>query len=378
MVGGGVKCWGSNVAGQGGRGFLGSSGATALPAVGLSGVTNIAAQLSSTCAVVAGGKVECWGDNYDGQLGNGKYDNEIEHILNPAIPLNYEPGKAYEPTPVEVIGPGNVPLTGAVRVDMGDAHACALIGNGDVYCWGNADSGRLGNGAYGGRYLTAQRVLTPYGPLTGAVSLSVGSFHSCVTTNVGTVWCWGANNGGQLGIGYVTKQNEDMPLAQPVQWLSWGGSGYLAYTWAVSAAQGSTCSIGMAQGGNVIRCWGASPDGQLGFNPGISNVEFATDQTVNLANPVAISAGIAHYCATNDIGQALCWGLGMSGQLGAGLVNQWSPQLVGGNGIGGVMQTALSPDHSCARRHDGAVFCWGSDMLGKSGGGGVGPTHIPT
>ncbi len=126
---GGVKCWGSNGSGQLGNGTTNAS-AVAVDVTGLSaGIIAIAVGRSGSpflayhaCALTSVGAVECWGENYHGQLGNGTTTKSS--------------------TPVNVSGLAG----GVVAITVGGDHSCALMSSGGVACWGNNDNGRLGNG----------------------------------------------------------------------------------------------------------------------------------------------------------------------------------------------------------------------------------------
>jgi alpha-tubulin suppressor-like RCC1 family protein len=121
---GGVQCWGYNWEGELGAGWKGNPVPGALPVVGLSqGVTWIAADGDHTCAVTAAGGVQCWGDNAYGALGG----NATPH------------GNA---TPVDVPA---LP-SGVASVDAGRWHVCALMGTGEVRCWGYNRYRQLGDG----------------------------------------------------------------------------------------------------------------------------------------------------------------------------------------------------------------------------------------
>jgi alpha-tubulin suppressor-like RCC1 family protein len=126
---GSATCWGHNLYGQLGDGTTTQSTAP-ITVSGLStGVVQISAAESHTCAVTAAGSVKCWGWNASfGQLGDGTYTNRY--------------------SPVQVTGL----TTGAARVSAGSHHTCALLANGTAKCWGcNNGRGQLGDGTTTGR-----------------------------------------------------------------------------------------------------------------------------------------------------------------------------------------------------------------------------------
>jgi alpha-tubulin suppressor-like RCC1 family protein len=174
IVGSGVDCWGSDVYGQLGvdMPLLGVS-RVALPVVSLGGAVNtLALGGAHTCAVISGGVVQCWGNNsFGGQLGdNTKTDRR---------------------TPVNVAN-----LTSSVMaITAGAAHTCALTTGGGAMCWGNNNSGQLGDNSMV-EHLTPADVL---GLTSGLSSIAAGESHTCALTNAGGVKCWGFNGYGQLG-----------------------------------------------------------------------------------------------------------------------------------------------------------------------------------
>jgi hypothetical protein len=121
-TGGAVQCWGFNSAGDLGNG-TNAMATTPVQVTGLSsGVQGVDAGGHHACAVTTGGAVQCWGDNYFGQLGNGTTTESL--------------------TPVQVTG-----LTSGVQaVAAGSWHSCALTTGGAVQCWGNNYDGQLGTG----------------------------------------------------------------------------------------------------------------------------------------------------------------------------------------------------------------------------------------
>jgi len=181
VVNGGVKCWGYNDEGQLGNGDTSlTKSNTPVQVTGLtSGVTAVSSGYDHTCAVVNGG-VKCWGNNSQGQLGNG--DTSL----------------AKSNTPVQITS-----LTSGVTVvGGGEYHTCAVV-NGGVKCWGNNYLGQLGNGDTS---LTQSNTPVQVTGLTsGVTAVGSGYDHTCAVLN-GGVKCWGYNYYGQLGSGYTATE----------------------------------------------------------------------------------------------------------------------------------------------------------------------------
>ncbi len=130
-----------------------------------------------TCALTAVGRVQCWGRNFSGQLGDGSTTGTS--------------------TSVTVSG-----LTDVVSISAGRYHTCAVINDGHVQCWGSNAEGQLGDGST----IDTSTAVTVSG-LSDAVSVSAGGEsggHTCVVTSGGRVQCWGNNDSGQLGDGSGT------------------------------------------------------------------------------------------------------------------------------------------------------------------------------
>jgi alpha-tubulin suppressor-like RCC1 family protein len=194
-----------------------------VPVTGLtSGVTAVSVGDLFSCALTAGGGVECWGSNNQGQLGNNSTtDSSI---------------------PVQVTG-----LTsGVTAVSAGGAFACALAMGGGVVCWGG---GELGNGSTTSSPVPVQVT----GLTSGVTAVSAGYYSVCALTAGGNVQCWGEDaNKGQLG------NNSTAGSTVPVQ-----VTGLTSGVTAVSVGWSSACAV-IAGGG--IDCWGDNSGGQLGNN----------------------------------------------------------------------------------------------------------------
>ncbi|MBI3558058.1 MAG: putative Ig domain-containing protein [Deltaproteobacteria bacterium] len=163
-----VACWGHNTFGQ-----LGTKGAPsqefplAIASLGNGRVLHIAAAGKHTCALIADGSVECWGQSMDADA------------------------KKSDLVPTAVAG-----IKGATSIAVGRSHACAVVGDhDDVKCWGANNLGQLGTGSTG-KSTEPKAVLNLARP---AQSVTVGSDFSCALLKSGKVQCWGANEQNQLG-----------------------------------------------------------------------------------------------------------------------------------------------------------------------------------
>jgi alpha-tubulin suppressor-like RCC1 family protein len=303
-----VRCWGSRA--------VGSPVGTRVPVL----IPDIAdaVQLSlgggSACARLRNGTLRCWGDNARGQLGNGNTTTSY--------------------TPVTVAG-----ISTAVSVDVGGAHACALLADRTVRCWGSNDGGEITGTA------SATPFLTPYAipGLTGVTQISVGEEHACALVLDGTVRCWGRNNDLRLGAGgsLVTPPGvrdvvevssgglHNCARIRDGRVQCWGSNAFgelgvagtagpvfvpgLAGVTALATTTWITCAL-VADGG--VRCWGDGRDGERGdgttaTGPGLSVVTGVTGAT-------QISGSFEHFCVRLSDGTARCWGSNSSAQLGDG------------------------------------------------------------
>jgi len=229
-TGGEVKCWGDNT-----HGPLGEDPAIVareLAPVTVSGlpssVSAITAGVFHTCAITSAGAARCWGQNSDGQLGNG---STVE---------------SHTPVPVTGFETG-----GAIAIAAGDGHSCALSTAGAVECWGDNEFGEIGDGS---DPTTVPRQLTPVSVVGfesgGASAIAVGSFDSCAVTTGGALKCWGDGGYGQLGNDDFTGSN--VPVS--VVGFETGGATAIATNY-------HTCALPSAGG---VKCWGLGDRGELG------------------------------------------------------------------------------------------------------------------
>ncbi|HEX7311876.1 MAG TPA: PASTA domain-containing protein [Gaiellaceae bacterium] len=352
VASGAVKCWGTNTAGQLGDGTAGVR-ATPGDVAGLTGgAAAVAAGGTHACALTTGGAVKCWGDNLNGQLGDGTKYPRLTRVG------------------VAGLSSGVASIAASML-----RHTCALTTAGAVKCWGANDSGQLGDGTLNTR-------LTPTdvsGLAGGVAAIAAGADHSCALTTGGAVKCWGANASGQLGDG--TQEARSTPVDV---------SGLAAGVTAIAAGGAHTCALTNT---GAVKCWGANDSGQLG--DGTRDIHPTPVGVSVLTNGVtAIAAGDQHTCAITSAGGLKCWGSTASltptdvsgltsgvtavaagpsqtcAVTSAGKAKCWGSVPTDVSGLGsGVASITVGGGHTCALMTAGGVKCWGANLGGQLGDG---------
>lgn len=277
---------------------------------------------------------------------------------------------------------------------------------------GDGGSGALGGGGAGG---AAEVSLDPF-----STPVSVASASSCALRSNGGVACWGNNTNGELGHGQELVAQSSTPvtpvgLDAGVQAIFGGGAAHCALLdtdrvecWGaalygefngmpvqaisfhpldipglgddiVQVALGYSWGCALTRTGQA-KCWGLGGTGQLG-NGGTGDAYVPGDVT-SIAGEryVQLSASLLgyHTCGVTTEGGVLCWGDNAAGQLGHEGPNQPVPTAVPGLAPS-IVEVAAGRDHTCARTSDGAVFCWGENaelQLGSAGRGSA-PREVP-
>jgi alpha-tubulin suppressor-like RCC1 family protein len=236
-------------------------------------------------------------------------------------------------------------------VSAGEGHTCGLDGSGQAYCWGTNSSGQLGNNN------TAFQ-LTPAAVQQGGatyVQIAAGKVHTCALDNAGQAYCWGYGADGALGYGFSFGDSVPAAVTQP---------GGVTFT---SIYVGGQHSCGLTSGGAAY-CWGKNSNAQLGDST-----------TTTRYTPVAtrMPAGVTYTdlaltgfstCGLAGTGQAYCWGLGSSGQLGNGsTANSRLPVAV--SQPAGVSFTQIRGQLTsvCGLDGNGQTWCWGNNLYGQLG-----------
>jgi hypothetical protein len=290
-------------------------------AVPLTGLAQISAGGSHTCAVTTAGAALCWGYGQDGELGyGGTFDQHL---------------------PVQVAGLES----GVAQIDAGNGYSCAVTTAGGVKCWGDNHWGQLGDGTNTERHTPVDVV----GLSSGVKQVSVGVRFSCALMDAGSVKCWGYNGDGQLG--------PSLPVAGSTTPVDITGleSGIAAIT----VGNGNGCALTTSAG---VKCWGDYYFG--GGNFAVADIAGMTSG-ITAVSTRATEGNLGPICAITTVGAVECRGL----NLGNGGGNGTATAVVVPGLSTGVVQISTDGVYSCALTSAGAVKCWGDvDLLSGSSG----------
>ncbi|WP_455202508.1 RCC1 domain-containing protein, partial [Kaarinaea lacus] len=380
-------CWGHNLYGQLGNGS--NLNATheffTIPQQSGSMVSDwisIDVGYDHVCGIRNSGTLWCWGSNYSAQLATGDWMEASQ----PRLVENY---------------------FNWVQISISSDNGCAIDSVGDLYCWGLSSTGAVGQGSfYDGSTVYPTYIQSDITWL----NVSNGVTHTCGLKADNTAWCWGSNNYGQLGDGFISDLNGSQDRASPypvnttMLWKSltsggwhncgiamddriycwgWNAAGQLGVgdeterlvptlisdnsTWKkVRANWSHTCAI---KSDDSLWCWGYNTSGQLG------NGEFGDTAQQNTPVPIAsgtsfkdVSLGAWHTCAITINNEKLCWGYNSDGQLATGnfdahhlphsVLQDFNP-----------IDIQLGADVSCLLNDDSSVWCWGANFYGQIGNG---------
>lgn len=347
-------CWGNNQHGQLGTGDTASQVAPVrVDPEGLgsdvagvyvpSGSGGISTRTAFTCARKTDGTLWCWGSNEYGQLGTGDRDARLR--------------------PTQVTGLG----TDVHAASLGGAFGCARKTDNTLWCWGANEAGQLGTGDKQDRLSPVE--VDPSGLGASVRRFSTGAAHTCARRTDNTLYCWGANEAGQLGTG-------DTELAMSPTRVDTSSLGATADVVVTGAAH--TC---VTLSDTAIDCFGANQFGQLGLgaDPSPRLHPERVDLPGFAGGVPMITAGGRHTCAGKTDGSLWCWGDNRAGQLGVGTrANSGVPVQVDAAGMGAQVAVVYAGGaHTCVRNIDNSVWCWGSNEYGQLGIGAGPGSEVP-
>ncbi len=322
---------------------------------GLTNVTQLAAGGTSTCARLADGAVKCWGGNDKGQLG----------LENPVVADTLPHPLA---SPVALAGP-------ATRVDVGQKTACAVLGSGEVHCWGsNAQLLLARSDMDGGVNGAPERAELGSKKIARTAS---GTDTAFAVTTTGELLAWGAvaGNEGIVAARVASLSPDPRPLPIDLTGVtSFSVSSTTMYQPPGSGFPrppvqplGHACAVA----GGRLHCWGGSNGGALGTGlPDPSKMPTVARVVSDAGYPQQVTAAGEITCARLTDGTVQCAGDDSRGALGRGTAAKFSMYFVPAKAFTGrAVQVVASRGAVCALVQGGTVSCWGSNESGELGQG---------
>ena len=298
-----VRCWGGNDNGELGYGNSLTIGDDEPASVGgLVPVGGNVAQISAgeahTCALLTDGRVRCWGSGRMNRLGNGRPES---------IGDNEFPSTAPD---VDIGGT-------ALQIATSALHSCVVLDTGAVRCWGAFTRGQLGYPGETDDTKTAAQLgsVEVGGPAT---RVAVGGSFTCALLRTGEVRCWGDSDSGRLGTGAPLQDigDDELPTSNPVVDLQGGAAADIALGRAHACVLLTT---------GAVRCWGDASLGQIGHGDDSPVLDAANAVDVALRDRAEqIAAGYNHNCALLVDRTIQCWGTGSNPDGGNGILGYGS------------------------------------------------------
>ena len=255
--------------------------------------------------------------------------------------------------------PGTVlGISSATKIASGGDFSCALITGGTVKCWGDNEYNQVGSQSGSGKNIAATAIQVV--GITAATDVAAGYRHACVRITDGSVKCWGYNGSGQLGTGSASDSGSYTPTSV---------AGLTGVT-QITAGEDHTCAVVAA---GAVKCWGSNSFGQLGD---ATNDDHLTPTAVSgITGASAVSARHATTCALVS-GAVKCWGSKL-GPVAFGSPRKTNTP-VAIAGISGATQLSVGYDHACVVAAKAAVLCWGGNSTGQLGDGSTSGNRTPT
>lgn len=247
--------------------------------------------------------------------------------------------------------------TAIQMVTAGAGHTCARDAR-SVYCWGRNADGELGIGGTASSNVPVLVDTGSAGTAGGMVDAGgvLRGFTCAVDYDSGELTCWGVNADGQLGAGDTTTRDTPVEIA---------GTAFQSVT------LGGSHSCGLDTTGELW-CWGRNAGGRLGIVRMVTE-ELEPQHVTPGRRWSDVCAGQHQTCAIDAADRSLhCWGQNVGGVLGLGsdMVDKYAPAALGFPGSEMPWsEIACGAYHSCALRSDGQVWCWGGNAHGQVGRG---------
>lgn len=361
-----LRCWGVNDDGALGSGNSMSKAAAESPqGWQTKKVKSVAMGAEHTCAILENGDLYCWGRNQVYQFG-------ITGSVIETSPKHLKPGQKFEKVyaggdhtcVIDILGEtecwgfnlfgetgilstfysNNTKFQGetfsyfslGVSAGTGQGHACAILSNDGLKCWGSNVFGQLGIGE------PSQFESSSF----QFKKISAGYYHTCAIDFMDKAYCWGLNNSGAistsslsiLGIGKEDHQSLPYPVATSLKFKD------------IKPAALATCGLTTS---DEIYCWGANEHGLLGIGTHSSETPLKLDSPYKYKY---LEVGFSYACAIRLTGELDCWGSIEQNQGQLIIVS------VGRVGADLYQSVSIGDRHACAVNTNDQVFCWGQDV----------------
>lgn len=248
-------------------------------------------------------------------------------------------------SPASIVGG----FTDWCQVAAGKDHSGGVRSNGTIWTWGSNWAGQLGDN----NSTSKSSPVSVVGGFTDWNKLSLGNYHSVAIRTNGTLWAWGNNNVGQLGI-LDTSSFQSSPISVPGGFTDWC---------QVSAGTGNTLAV---RTNGTLWAWGCNRFGKLGINS-TTDVSSPISVVGGFTDWCQVSAGRDHTSAVRTNGTIWSWGYNFGGGLGDNTsVSKSSPVSVVG-GFTNWCQVAAGAGHTVALRTNGTLWAWGYNWAGQLG-----------
>ena len=305
-------------------------------------IRDVYASQYTTCVITTEGLAYCWGEGFNGQLGNGA-------------------GQASS-IPVMIDMSGVLSGKTIKSVALGDDVTCVIASNDLVYCWGEGSNQLLGNGSDSSQ--DSPVAVSTTGVLNGKKikTLHVKFGTACVIADDDKVYCWGGGGDGQLGNGASVNSNAPVAVSTSLKFKS------------LKNMYHTICGIAED---DLAYCWGYGQEGQLGNGASVSsNVPVAVDMSGVLSGKTIKKLDGSGYniCVIASDDLPYCFGYGQGGELGNNALNDSNiPVAVVTSGVLSgkkIIDLSVAESSACVMDSNEDVYCWGNgSYFGEVGDG---------
>jgi alpha-tubulin suppressor-like RCC1 family protein len=246
-------------------------------------------------------------------------------------------------------------------VSAGGGHTVAIANNGTLWSWGQNSAGQLGIGTSG---FTLQYTPIQIGTLNNWAFVSAGNGHNVAIKTDGTLWAWGRNVDGQIGNGVASSASVNSPTQIGI-----------GNTWSYIAC-GDEFTLAL-KSDNTLWAWGDNIYGQIGNGSSGASADVTAPIQIGGSDWKSISAGTFHTVAIKNDNTLWAWGRNQYGQLGNNsIIDLYIPTAIGTDNDWESISAAVT--HTIATKSSGSLWTWGYNQFGQLGDNTIVDKIIPT